>query len=400
LVDFDGDLYSPVFIWRGSAWRGRDCDDIDPNVYPGRNVGNHYYDHNCNGIYGGNSSGNYEDLFCAGSGQMGIGILGDSTGAHFGVPIAPLATPSQWVTAIELEFDAPHCSWATGFETNAKKCEVCYTTKSMDSIYYRMWKRNHCNFRDYQNIAVNGARSPSIADFTKATSRNQKVDHPMIMLYNPAANDVCNPHMGSNYMTTPKEFYANNLNILQQLDAKLPPGSHVVLVGLFHGDMIYESMYTQAYPYFSQPGNTFTYGNFWALGDEIVVNPNSNGTINACWAWLNADPYWRMVANTRARQLDATFLQLIQNEAHNFKNFDLYYMDHPDKEVITDWIAAGNEAWQLFEADDGAHPSQTANVLWAEYIWRNIEKNWPWILGNVNPYNAEIEAMFGDQGGY
>ena len=25
-----------------------------------------------------------------------------------------------------------------------------------DSLYLRLWQRNRCNFRDYQNIAVNG----------------------------------------------------------------------------------------------------------------------------------------------------------------------------------------------------------------------------------------------------
>ena len=33
-----------------------------------------------------------------------------------------------------------------------------------DSIYHRLWQRNRCNFKDYQNIAVNGARSSSMAD--------------------------------------------------------------------------------------------------------------------------------------------------------------------------------------------------------------------------------------------
>jgi hypothetical protein len=56
--------------------------------------------------------------------------------------------------------------------------------------------------------------------------------------------------------------------------------------------------------------------------------------------------------------------------------------------VITDWLAAGRPAWQLFEADDGAHPSQTANVLWATYIWDHIEKNWPHILGPVRLIEA------------
>ena len=33
-----------------------------------------------------------------------------------------------------------------------------------DSLYYRLWQRNRCNFKDYQNIAVNGARSESMVD--------------------------------------------------------------------------------------------------------------------------------------------------------------------------------------------------------------------------------------------
>jgi len=39
-------------------------------------------------------------------------------------------------------------------------------------------------------------------------------------------------------------------------------------------------------------------------------------------------------------------------------------------------------------------------VLWANAIWDHIEQTWPNLLGPVNPYNAEIEKMFGNQGGY
>ena len=35
----------------------------------------------------------------------------------------------------------------------------------VDSVYLRMFDRNHCNHRDYQNIAVNGKyRSPPDKD--------------------------------------------------------------------------------------------------------------------------------------------------------------------------------------------------------------------------------------------
>lgn len=100
--------------------------------------------------------------------------MGDSTGAHFGailllnvcsfsgVPIAPLATPLQWLQYAECEFDTPMCSWSTGHVQDPKQCEVSYTTLNATSIYYKLWQRNRCNFRDFQNNAVNGARSPSI----------------------------------------------------------------------------------------------------------------------------------------------------------------------------------------------------------------------------------------------
>ncbi len=35
-VDLDGDLFSPVMALRGALWRGRDCDDFDQDVRPGR----------------------------------------------------------------------------------------------------------------------------------------------------------------------------------------------------------------------------------------------------------------------------------------------------------------------------------------------------------------------------
>ena len=34
-VDLDGDRFSPAETLRGSIWRGRDCGDLDRDVYPG-----------------------------------------------------------------------------------------------------------------------------------------------------------------------------------------------------------------------------------------------------------------------------------------------------------------------------------------------------------------------------
>ena len=84
--DGDGDSFatSDHLQLRGSHWRGSDCDDNDETVYPGRRTSNDDgdVDHNCNGISGGNATGTYEDIFCSGSGQRGVVVLGDSASAH------------------------------------------------------------------------------------------------------------------------------------------------------------------------------------------------------------------------------------------------------------------------------------------------------------------------------
>jgi hypothetical protein len=41
-----------------------------------------------------------------------------------------------------------------------------------------------------------------------------------------------------------------------------------------------------------------------------------------------------------------------------------------------------------------------ANALSAAYFWEALSKDHPHFLGNVNPNNAKIASLFGDQGGY
>jgi hypothetical protein len=90
--DDDGDHFSTEFGLRGAAWRGKDCDDNDINIYPGRrSPPGESRDVNCNGIRGSNSSGTFEDMLCGKSEPRGVVILSDSSGTHFGPPIYPFA---------------------------------------------------------------------------------------------------------------------------------------------------------------------------------------------------------------------------------------------------------------------------------------------------------------------
>ena len=43
---------------------------------------------------------------------------------------------------------------------------------------------------------------------------------------------------------------------------------------------------------------------------------------------------------------------------------------------------------------------QLGQALTAKIIWENLEKNFPEVIGPVNPNNDKIQQIFGDQGGY
>ena len=107
----------------------------------------------------------------------------------------------------------------------------------------KVWESNHCSFRDYQNIAVNGARSSSMLDSIITTmARNQSYDQPVLLTYALIGNDVCNGHHDLEHMTTPQEFYQNVVGAMKYLDGVLPAGSHVYFVGLVDGRILYDTM--------------------------------------------------------------------------------------------------------------------------------------------------------------
>lgn len=69
-------------------------------------------------------------------------------------------------------------------------------------------------------------------------------------------------------------------------------------------------------------------------------------------------------------------------------------------EVIKIWTAQGGQVYELIEPVDGFHPSQIGNALVADYMWKQIEANYPHIMPPINPNNDQIDKLFGDQGTY
>lgn len=396
--DLDSDKFGALTqTLRGTFWRGKDCNDFASDIYPGRSKTNRgpEFDHNCNGISGTDPQGrSYEDLYCAGTKQYGLAVLGDSATAHFHIPpeyvTASLIQDNTYHNMLDIlmdEFDWPMMSTATGYMNLTWPGTP---QGPMTSIYQKMRQRNLCMHRDFQNIGVNGARTGAMADEIMFTlGRNQNTDHPLILNYALIGNDVCNGHYGTGSMTTPPQFYANVMRALNHLDTVLPAGSHVVFTGLVDGRVLYDALANRLHPLGLLHGDV-TYSHYYDFMNCLQTSP--------CFGWMNSNAYWRNATTARAEELNQVYSQIIAN--HTFKNFDMYYFEPPLKAVIEQWNKAGGETWQLIEPVDGFHPNQLANALFAEYQWGVLVSKFPQLVGDINPNNAQILARFGDQGGY
>lgn len=108
---------------------------------------------------------------------------------------------------------------------------------------------------------------------------------------------------------------------------------------------------------------------------------------------MNSNETARNLTTERAFQLNEVYRQIVANTT--FKNFDLHYYDCPMRAVIDKWTKMGGRVVDLIEPVDGFHPTQISNYLTAEVMWGYYAKDG--ILPPVNPNNALIEKLFGNQ---
>jgi len=384
IVDIDSDNYSTIEKLRGTDWRGRDCDDFDDKIHPGRAVFEKepYIDYDCNGISGTDSKGNsYEDIFCGSSGALGTILIGDSAGAHFSIPpsyfdpkLVNETTYSNLLSVLSDEFDWPFRSGYTGIQSG------------YNSIYQYMRERNKCNHRDYQNLGVNGARSSAVLGILGSMARNRTLDKPALIFFELVGNDVCNGHHTFDTMTTVEEFKKNILLSLNYLEETLPYGSHVVFVGLADGRILWDTLHNRSHPLGP------TYSEVYDFLNCLQISP--------CWVWMNSNETVRNIGSERAAELSAVYSEIISNYSSVYKNFDMVYYDFPFKAIIPIWVKQGGQVWELIEASDGFHPSQIANGLMADWFWNRLIQDHPKIVGPTNPNNDLITQIFGNQGGY
>ncbi|XP_074055344.1 acyloxyacyl hydrolase isoform X2 [Macrotis lagotis] len=394
MEDADQDKYSTFPTLRGFYWRGRDCNDRNRDIYPGRRPENWdaHQDSNCNGIWGVDPKDGipYEKKFCEGSEAKGLIVLGDSAAAHFHIPPEWLITAhmsmktfSNLPMVLSNEFNWPQLSGLTGFLNS--------TSGFPDlSIYLRLRQRNRCNHRDYQNISRNGASSKNLLKFMESLSRNRLLDHPAIVIYTMLGNDVCNEKNDSvSEMTTPEDMRAHLMETLTFLNSRLPPGSHVVLCGLADGRFLWDHLHDRYHP-LGQLNKDITYEQLYTFLSCLQVNP--------CQGWMSSNETLRNLTSKRAKQLSNILEEIAVSE--KFANMSLLYLDYPFKEMAEEWQRRGGETWQLIEPVDGFHPNEVTSRLSAKFFWEKVLQQWPHVLGKENPFNDQIEHLFGDQGGH
>ena len=398
LEDTDGDYFSVTRTFRGTSWRGKDCDDFHPDIHPGRrSTDDAFVDTNCNGIQGidANSGRTFESLWCEDSQQMGTVMLGDSAAAHFHIPPSWLTSRNMSIEAfqdlpfiLENELDWPMLSSSTGYENTSQWKRDIHGP--VDSLYLRMRQVNLCNHRDYQNIAVNGARSSSMAStIVKSLARNGMSDNPVLISFALIGNDVCSGHQDMDHMTTPQEFYTNNLKTFRYLDSVVAPGSKIMAFGLVDGRVLYEYLHNRIHPIGSLR-NDVTYAQVYDYLNCLHVSP--------CFGWMNSNETWRNRTTERAMQLNQALQSMVEKEI--FTNFTAHYFDTPLKEAFQRWEAAGHSPYDLIEPVDGFHPSQQAQALIAQVSWEMVRNLTTDFIPPTNPYNDLIRKQFGDQNGY
>lgn len=393
LIDLDGDYFSESVLVRGSHWRGRDCRDLDNYIYPGRkqNPYHHTDDYNCNGISGSHATGmSNKDYFCASSKPRGVGVLGDSAGAHFSIPpawVTPgtinLHTYDNLLAVLNDEFDLPQYSAYTAFEETPAG-----SLYPLRSVYKELVNRNRCNHRDFQNLAVNGGDSYNVQLYEEAFARNTTLDHPMTLFLELFGNDVCSSAHNWNDATPPAVFKENVVKILNAVDEKLPKGSNVVIFGLVDGRVLYNVLHDKFHPI----GGGVTYGDLYDFLNCVHVNP--------CWGWCQTNATIRNETTRLAMHLNDQIRDLIKETGGKFKNFQAIYYDVPIAELLEEWARMGHAKSELIEAVDGFHPDTYALSLIADWVVKRLDVDMPEALGPVNPFNEQIKKLFGNQGGY
>lgn len=115
---------------------------------------------------------------------------------------------------------------------------------------------------------------------------------------------------------------------------------------------------------------------------------------------MNSNATLRQITDEWAANLTAVYPEILSEYGNSgrWKAFQLHYLPLDFTDIIKEWEGDGGQPWQLIEPVDGFHPAQIGQTLLAERVVKEYDQMG--ILPPLNPNNAKIQQLFGDQGGY
>merc|ERR1739838_550664 len=117
-----------------------------------------------------------------------------------------------------------------------------------------------------------------------------------------------------------------------------------------------------------------------------------------CVGWMNSNETVRNMTSQRALDLSKVAENITKTETS--KHFRTLYYDYDIKELMKRWEEMGGFSWQLIDPVDGFHPNQNAQALLSEYVMEKLVAVYPKVFKAINPNNAKIQKVFGNQNGY
>ena len=128
-------------------------------------------------------------------------------------------------------------------------------------------------------------------------------------------------------MRKPADFKVNVLKLLDYLDNKVPAGSHLIILGLGDGDLLYDNLHDSIHPL------GVTYSDVYDFLNCLNISP--------CWGWLNSNDTVREFTTQRAQNLSLVYKEIIAQK--QYKNFDMVYYDFPAMEILERKVLEGGD---------------------------------------------------------
>lgn len=166
------------------------------------------------------------------------------------------------------------------------------------------------------------------------------------------------------------------------MDTTVPSGSHLFILGLAEGDILYDYLHDDIHPL------GVTYKTVYDFLNCLKISP--------CWGWLNSNETVRKFATERAQNLSKVYQEII-DDGKMFKNFDIVYEPFPTMDILNRKIMEGGDPKSMIEKCDGFHPNGEFHSYLADWIWNKIKTEHPTWIGERNPHNEQIKQVFGSQ---